>query len=437
MSSSQARNGRPATGASGLGTSSTTPRRRVPRPPARTIASSAAMRRRARVHRGLDQRAHGVADELVALLDARRLRRGHLEADVAERRQRLPAGAVAGEADHPHAPRARRLDRAQDVRGMPGGADREQHVAGLAQRLHLAGEDVVVAVVVADRGEDAAVGGERDGGQSRAIVVEPAHQLPGPVLGVGRAAAVAGDQQAVATAQRVRAQPDRGHDAVGDGGIGGHRLEVGDGLAELCGDHVPHGTLQATAPVGLKWKSRSRPPSAASARDRRTRSQGSHTNIMKPPPPAPETLVATAPLARATASTASSIGLVMLEAMRFLASQPACRVRAKAARSPLSRASFICTASAFSACMASTDDDFPLAALRDCSSMMRADSRETPVKYSTTEASSSASTQSFMRSGFTITRSSRWNSMKLKPPNAAAYWSCLPPASARSWRSIS
>ena len=44
-SSNHARNGRPATGASGLGTSSTMPRRRVPKPPARTMASSVAISR--------------------------------------------------------------------------------------------------------------------------------------------------------------------------------------------------------------------------------------------------------------------------------------------------------------------------------------------------------------------------------------------------------
>ena len=42
-----------------------------------------------------------------------------------------------------------------------------------------------------------------------------------------------------------------------------------------------------------------------------------------------------------------------------------------------------------------------------------------------------------MRSGLTMTRAPGWNSMKFTPPNVAAYWSCRPPPSPASIRSIS
>src|SRR5690606_23516736 len=179
-----------ATGASGLGTSLTTARRRVPSPPTRTIASSAAIFGK---DLRLDQGAQQVADEFVAFLDARSLVRGDLETDLTAASQ--VTAARAGEADHLHTLGLGRVQRAQDVLGAAGGGDGDEHVALLAQRLDLAGEGVVVAVVVADRGEDRGVGGQRDRRQARAVVVEAADQFAGPVLGVGGAAAVAGEQQ--------------------------------------------------------------------------------------------------------------------------------------------------------------------------------------------------------------------------------------------------
>src|SRR5690606_109011 len=176
--------------------------------------------------------------------------------------------------------------------------------------------------------------------------------------GVRGAAAVAGEQQLAAVAQGVHAQPRGLLQLRLQRRVRGQRLHVAHCLVEFGGDrraHRAHGTLHAVAPPGLKWKSSRLPPCARSAVDSRTRSTGSQTNIMKPPPPAPETLVARAPLSIASASSASIIGLLMLLAMRFFASQPCCRVRAKPARSPCSRFSFICTASALSWCMASSE----------------------------------------------------------------------------------
>src|SRR6185437_9668436 len=103
--------------------------------------------------------------------------------DVAKGCHRAAAGA--GEADHLDAAFARGLDRAHDVGGIARGRYREKHVAGSTECLDLAGKHVVVTVVVADRGEDAGVGGQRYSGQSGPVEVEAADQLAGPVLRVG------------------------------------------------------------------------------------------------------------------------------------------------------------------------------------------------------------------------------------------------------------
>ena len=140
---------------------------------------------------------------------------GDAEAEVAERRQL--AARRAGEADHRHPLGLRRGDGGQDVGRAAGGGQREQHVARGAQRLDLAGEDAVVAIVVADRGQDRAVGGQRDRRQAGPVVVEAGDQLAGPVLRIRGAAAIAAEQQLVAGPEGG----DREVDDAGDGGDGG------------------------------------------------------------------------------------------------------------------------------------------------------------------------------------------------------------------------
>ncbi len=143
--------------------------------------------------------------------------------------------------------------------------------------------------------------------------------------------------------------------------------------------------------------------------------------MTKPPPPAPETLPASAPAAIAVA-IASSMGPVEMPlAMSRLLSQPWCRVAATARRSPRSSASFIATAAALRRCIASMGLASPAAAWRTCSAMIVALSRLTPVKQRTVAASSSRTISGLIRSGLTTTTSSARNSMKLKPPKAAAY----------------
>ena len=78
--------------------------------------------------------------------------------------------------------------------------------------VDLARKQLLVAVVVADRGQDRGIGGQRKGGQPRAIVSEAADEFAREVLRIGGAAAVAGEQQLVAAAKRVNACLRRGRD---------------------------------------------------------------------------------------------------------------------------------------------------------------------------------------------------------------------------------
>src|SRR5262249_51099686 len=71
-----------------------------------------------------------------------------------------------------------------------------------------AGKDSFVAVVVRDRGERGGVGGERHGGQRPAIAPHAADDLGRDVLRIGRAAAVAEEQQLVPRGDGDRDQPD-------------------------------------------------------------------------------------------------------------------------------------------------------------------------------------------------------------------------------------
>ena len=67
-------------------------------------------------------------------------------------------------------------------------------------RGHLPSEDLVVAVVVADRRHRRGVSGQRDRGESPALAEVTTHQLCGEVLGLGRASAVAGSEHAPSSA---------------------------------------------------------------------------------------------------------------------------------------------------------------------------------------------------------------------------------------------
>ena len=84
------------------------------------------------------------------------------------------------------------------VLAVAAGGDGEQDVAFEAEGFDLALEDVVVAVVVADGGEDAGVGGEGDGAKGGAVDGEAGDELGDEVLRVGGGASVAADHELAA-----------------------------------------------------------------------------------------------------------------------------------------------------------------------------------------------------------------------------------------------
>src|SRR5258708_31624108 len=128
----------------------------------------------------LEELTDRVPDEDVAFLDARGRRRGDAQAHIAK----VPHLATVGarETHDRHALAARGLDRAQDVAAVAARRDGEQHVAFAPVSGDLAGKDLVVAGVVADRGERGRVRVEGEGGERLPIAEESSRQLRRDVL---------------------------------------------------------------------------------------------------------------------------------------------------------------------------------------------------------------------------------------------------------------
>src|SRR5207249_7413924 len=94
------------------------------------------------------------------------------------------------DADAPRRPRG-----GTQVFARAAGAVEDEEITGATERLHLAGEDLLEAEVVAGGGDQGGVGGERHRPQGPALGPEADHVLGGDMLGVGRAAAVAGEEE--------------------------------------------------------------------------------------------------------------------------------------------------------------------------------------------------------------------------------------------------
>ncbi len=205
----------------------------------------------------LYQHAEDVLQGEVGFLDVHGGVGGDDDVDVGEGLH--GAAVVAGVGDGVEAEGAGLLEGADAVPAVAAGGDGEEDVAGLAEGFDLALEDVVEGVVVADGGEDAAVGGEGDGAEGGAVDGEACDELGDEVLGVGGGATVAADEELVAGLHGV------GGDAGGfdDGGVEGVVVEdFGhgvDGLGELAADDVDHGAglpgAAALSYVGWVWVS--------------------------------------------------------------------------------------------------------------------------------------------------------------------------------------
>src|SRR5690606_13958420 len=111
------------------------------------------------------------------------------------------AAALAGEGNDGHFAVVRGLDGLDDVVGIAAGGNGHQDVARLAQRVDLALENGVEAVVVADRRKNGGVGVQGNAGKGQAVAFEAAHQFGDEVLRIGGAAAVAAGKNLVVIGQ--------------------------------------------------------------------------------------------------------------------------------------------------------------------------------------------------------------------------------------------
>src|SRR6266705_5379851 len=148
------------------------------------------------------------------------------------------AAALADQGDDGDAAGARRLRGADHVGALPARRVEREHVAWARQGVELPREHLVEAHVVGAGGEQRRVGGERQGAQRGAARLIADHVLGREMLCVGGAAAVAGEEQRPARAQRDLV-------ALRDGGDGGGVLgrhpcgEGGERFQSLAGPLRP------------------------------------------------------------------------------------------------------------------------------------------------------------------------------------------------------
>src|SRR3954471_11571287 len=134
---------------------------RAPAKPPRTLAWTRSARSNIVVlhQRLLDEVAELVTEEEVRLLDAGRVRARHDDRSLGHVRDL--AAVTTGDAHGEGPALACRLEAAHHVGARARGGEPDRDVVRTAERVELAGEDVVERAVVRDRGEERAVGGER------------------------------------------------------------------------------------------------------------------------------------------------------------------------------------------------------------------------------------------------------------------------------------
>src|SRR5208282_6261270 len=115
----------------------------------------------------LDEGAEDVAYGDVGFLDALGVLRGNVDEQVGAFAER--AAEFAGEGGDPGATGASGLGGEQDVGAGAAGGERDEDVAGAGEGFHLAGEDLLVAVIVGGGGEHRSVDGEGEGGHGGAM----------------------------------------------------------------------------------------------------------------------------------------------------------------------------------------------------------------------------------------------------------------------------
>ena len=102
------------------------------------------------------------------------------------------ASSPAGEADDDETLASRCLDSPQNIRRTPRGRNCNQHIPGGSKAQHLSFKDPIITVIIGDRGENRSIGSQRNRCNWGAIVVQAREKLPGEMLRISRAAAIAG-----------------------------------------------------------------------------------------------------------------------------------------------------------------------------------------------------------------------------------------------------
>ena len=107
------------------------------------------------------------------------------------------------------------LQRAQDIFRIAAGCDGDEDVAGLTKAGDLAGEDLVVAVIVADRAHEAPTLGEVKRRIGAPIGREATAELGREIGAVRRAPAVAADEKLFSRREAVDHRVNRASDRGG------------------------------------------------------------------------------------------------------------------------------------------------------------------------------------------------------------------------------
>ena len=139
----------------------------------------------------------------------------------------------------------------ENVWRIPARRKTNQEVVGVGQSLHLSGENLVEAVVVANAGEQGGIGYEADSGKRGPMISKVTDKFLGKMHGVSGAAAVAAREDLAARLER------------GDGGggnllkrilLGGEGLERAAGFFNQLWQNGFHKDILALVTDGAKEK---------------------------------------------------------------------------------------------------------------------------------------------------------------------------------------
>ncbi len=184
----------------------------------------------------LDDFGENVAEQDVALLNARSIVRGHAQTNINNGFEF--AAGTSGKGGGVQAHFLGESDSMNDVGGIAAGGNGNGNVAGTAKGFDLAGEDAAEAVIIGDSGDGRKICRQRERGKSGAIKGEAAHEFRGDVLGVRGASAITEEENLVAA---LEGSDERSSEL----GEAGKDLRVAKEGA-LCGDRCFDGVANAT-----------------------------------------------------------------------------------------------------------------------------------------------------------------------------------------------